>query len=338
MSRRLFQQDGFSLIEFMVAMVLGLIIIAGAVSTYIASKNSLIEGEQVAAISENGRFALQLLSQSARHIGFFGGASAADIRLDSNLGALATANPVCTGDAAAYDLSTPFFVTRTTSANALSCITDAEVDTDVLVIKGARPSPLYDEDPEDASAVPDGDIDFPPGAWSTESVYIIANSESGILLDGADTKPDVSEGSEFALAQAWPYHLEVYYIRNGVSGPTLSRKVLGWSGAAMEIQTEDLVQGVENMRFQFGYDTSGDGQVDTIGDFAQVDADDAWEQVISMQVFLLVRNEVPDPDYTDAKTYQLGDAPVTPADSFRRLLMHSEITLRNPRLVLRGGS
>ena len=57
----------------MVAMVLGVIVIGGAISVYLASKRSLTEVEQVATLSENGRFALQLLGYSARHIGFYGG-------------------------------------------------------------------------------------------------------------------------------------------------------------------------------------------------------------------------------------------------------------------------
>ena len=67
---------GFSLVEFMVAMVLGLIIIGGAISVYLASKNSLTEVEQVAAVSENGRFALQVLNYATKNVGFFGGAKA----------------------------------------------------------------------------------------------------------------------------------------------------------------------------------------------------------------------------------------------------------------------
>ena len=106
----------------------------------------------------------------------------------------------------------------------------------------------------------------------------------------------------------------------------------------MEIQTEDLVQGVEDMRFLFGYDTSNDGQVDTIANAAQVETDNAWAQVIGIQAFLLVRSDTPDPDYTNAKTYQMPGGAVTPNDNFRRLLLHGDITLRNPRLMLRGGA
>ena len=214
---------GFSLVELMVGMVLGVIVIGGAISVYLASKRSLTEVEQVATLSENGRFALQLLGYSARHIGFYGGANPRDIR-SGGMGAVAGD---CTGDAAVYDTDHSFFAIRATSAEVIGCITDAIPATDVLVIKGVGNRPLYDANSEDPTAPRDGVISFPAGEWSAQQAYVIANSESGMLLDGADAPPDVGEGSEFALAVAWPYRLQIYYIRDGAT-PTLSRKILAW--------------------------------------------------------------------------------------------------------------
>ena len=338
LSRRHQTAKGFSLVELMVAMVLGFIIIGGAISVYLASKRSLTEVEQVATLSENGRFALQLLGYSVRHIGFYGGANPRDIRSDG-MGAVAGD---CTGDAAAYDADHSFFAIRATSAVVAGCITDVMPDTDILVIKGVGTRPLYDANPEDPTAPRDGVISFPAGQWNSQQTYVIANSESGMLLDGADTPPDVGEGSEFALAVAWPYRLQIYYIRDGAT-PTLSRKILAWDAEteSMSIQTEDLVQGVENMRFRFGYDSNDDGEVDTL---AYLDDITAWNQVTSLQVFLLLASDVVDPSYMNEKTYQLGDIAVDKEYlelygrpvNLRRILLHSDMTLRNPRLVLRG--
>ena len=322
---------GFSLVELMVAMVLGFIVVGGAISVYLASKRSLTEVEEVASLSENGRFALQLLSYSARQIGFYGGANSGDIRPDG----MGVVIGDCTGAAAAYDTDNSFFAIRATSAVVAGCITDAMPETDILVIKGVGTSPLYDADPEDPSAVRDGIISFPPGQWSTQQTYVIANTESGMLVDGGNVPPDVGEGAELALAIAWPYRLQIYYIRDGAT-PTLSRKVLGWDAEAesMSIQTADLVHGAENMRFRFGYDSNDDGGVDTL---AYLEDITAWNQVTSLQVFLLLASDVVDPSYTNDKTYQLGDIAVSPGDSVRRILLHSDITLRNPRLTLREG-
>ncbi len=326
---------GFSLIEFMIAMVLGLIIISGATSVYLASKNSLIESEQFASVSENGRFALQILNYAARHAAFFGSAAPADIRKDASLGAV---SGDCDDPASAYNTSATFFAVRATSADVLGCIDDAMPNTDVLVLKNVRAQPLYDANPDDPNALRDGVISFPAGGWDAESVYVVANSEAGLIVDGADAKPDVYEGSELALGVAWPYRIQIFYIRNSVAGPVLSRKVLGWNGTAMAMESENLVQGVENMRFLFGFDSNNDGDVDSINSLAAVDAANAWDRVISMQAFILLRSQETDPGYINEKTYRLGDITLAPADDIRRLMMQTEITLRNPRLVLRGGA
>lgn len=330
---------GFSLVELMIAMLLGLIVVGGASAIYLVSKRSLTETEQIAALSENGRFALQLISDSVRHIGFYGGANPADIRRDASLDAVADFD--CTGGAQAYDTEKSLFAVHTTSATVLGCIKDAVVDTDVLVIKGVAPSPLSDADPDDPDAERDGVIDFPPDAWSDQEVYVISNSESGILMDGADTQPGVEDGAEFARGAAWPYRLQIYYIRAHAGGTsTLSRKILAWDSAAggMSVQTQDLVQGVENIRYLFGYDTGNNGRVDTLASLTDVTSADAWSQVMSLQVFILLRSDLPDPNYNNEKTYQLGDLPITPADSVRRTLLQSDIVMRNPRLVLHGGA
>ena len=328
--------SGFSLIEFMVAMVLGLIIVGGAISVYLASKRSFTEVEQVASISDNGRFALQLITYSARHIGFFGGAAPADIDQDGSLGAV---TGDCSAPAAAYDTASAIVAVRASSASVLGCITDARPNTDVLIVKGVEPSPQYDADPDDPNAPRDGVISFPAGAWSNQETYLVTNSERGILLDGADTPPDVREGTAYALGVAWPYSLQIYYVRDaGI--PTLARKVLAWDTAtsSMSIQTQDLVPDVENLRFLFGFDSNNNGEVDTVGNLTAVTTANAWDSVSSMQAFILLRGDATDAAYDNNKTYQLGDTSITPGDNMRRILLHSEITLRNPRLVLRGGA
>lgn len=308
---------GFSVMELMVAMVLGFIVIGGAISVYLASKRSLTEVEQVATLSENGRFALQLLGYSIRHIGFYGGPNPdryCKVNPSEPCIPLQAPTGDCTGDAAAYDIGNSFFALRATSATVEGCITDAMPDTDVLVIKNVGSTPLY-------------------GGWSSQQTYVIAGRVSFKLLDGADMPLDIGDS-----AVAWPYQLQIYYIRDGAT-PTLSRKILAWDAVAgsMSIQTEDLVQGVENMRFRFGYDSNDDGEVDTLANVTDVSIADAWNQVTSLQVFLLLASDVIDPSYTNAKTYQVGDIAVSPGDSVRRILLHSDITLRNRRLVLRMG-
>ena len=348
---------GFSLIEFMIAILLGTILISGAVSVYLASKRSYVEVEQVGGLSENGQFALQILKDSMRHVGFYGPSRPGDFTQDTNLGAVSND---CTGIAAAYDLNNNFFLARTSGdpGAAFGCITDAVANTGVLVVKYLVPRPIYDSDPDDPNAPTNGVLDFPVALSATET-YAIVNSEYGLLLDGADsgTAPDVREGETFGRGVAWPYRFEIYYVRRVPLGsgvmPTLARKILSWNGTNMDVLTEDLVEGVELFYLRFGVTDPATGEVEgytsltdinAAGDIELFGTSRNWGQVDSIRISVLVRSASEDPLYTDSKTYNLGDVPITPSTdanypvNVRRLMMQSSISLRNPKLVIRGGA
>ena len=255
--------------------------------------------------------------------------------------------------ARAYDLRTYLLAeVADASGNAFGCVDDAVPGTDVLIVKHLEPDPIFDADPNDPTAIPNGVLDFPPPGLLPARTYVITTSETGILVDGADVPPPVGEGETYARGIAWPYSFQVFYVRlnadpNAAEPRTLTRKILRMVGSSMTIDQEDLVSGVEDMRIRFRYDSDNDGEVDRIGyaddpsgSIYDLDDDiDNWDLVGSMEVFLLLRSDE-DPDYVDEKTYTLGDRTVTPAGADQnrwRLLVDQYITLRNPNLVIHGG-
>ena len=135
---------------------------------------------------------------------------------------------------------------------------------------------------------------------------------------------------------------EGFYIRQVAPDPDtprmLSRRVLAYNTgtSAMEFTTEDLAEGVEDLQLLFGYDSTGNGEVDTYRDQAAIAGN--WPDVESVEVFMLVRSATRDVQYTDVKTYQLGAAgSVGPMnDNYRRLLSHTSVSLRNLKLMIRG--
>lgn len=66
------QQKGFTLVELMVAMTVGLFLTAGIISLFIGSKQSYRTTESLSRLQENGRFALDYLSREIRQVGFKG--------------------------------------------------------------------------------------------------------------------------------------------------------------------------------------------------------------------------------------------------------------------------
>ncbi len=321
---------GLSLIELLIGSFLGFLLIGAVIAVYQASKRSYVESEQVAALAENSRFAELTINHALRHVGFFGASQAIDIIQAPDLDLVVGD---CTGAGAAYDLDNVIFAVTNSDGTALGCIDDAVPDTDVLVVKRVRAQPYYDADPDDLLAARDGVISFPSGLRD-EHTYVIATHMSGLLFDGADTPPLVDDTGDYKDGIAWEYALEIYYIRDGVI-PQLSRKFLEWDGTDMTIGTENMVEGVEQMRLLFGYDSTDNGEIDTYTDAAGVTD---WGAVHSIEAFLLVRSAERDLQFEDTRTYTLAGDEYTPGGNFRRLVVHSRVSMRNPKLRIRGGA
>lgn len=64
------QQSGFSLIEMMIATVLGLMLTIGTASMYFSSQQSSMARSQYTAIEDNGRSALEVLTKIIEHTGY----------------------------------------------------------------------------------------------------------------------------------------------------------------------------------------------------------------------------------------------------------------------------
>jgi len=350
----LHRSAGFSLVELMISVVLGLLLIAGAAAAYLSSKRSYTEVEEYSTLTENAHFAELIMADALLHAGFFGEVTAEKLTLGDELidvvgdcGDLNRLDPTLSEPGAAYNFSQYLFgvTVPEDSATAMDCIDDAVPETDVLVIKRAVPRPLSDG--ERVDGVRDGTIDVPDGLQD-DTTYIMSNNVMGIVFDGGGTPPNILDGGDVPGGVAWPYLFEAYYIRDEDPDdpdniPVLARKVLSWNGAEMEVITENLVDGVEDLRLRLGFDSNDDDEVDQYVDVDDITVARDWNEVGAVEVYLLVRSTTPDPEFTDTKTYNLGgDNDVTPTGDperyppqFRRLLVSTQASLRNPKLVLR---
>jgi type IV pilus assembly protein PilW len=124
------------------------------------------------------------------------------------------------------------------------------------------------------------------------------------------------------------YYVHIYYISTdngaGVSVPTL--KQIEMDGGAWV--TTPLVEGIEELKFEYGVDTNTDGAPDSYVATPASLAD--WTNVVAVQVHLLARNLETSPGYTDTKTYTLGSTTFTPSDGYRRHVYSSLVRLNNP--------
>jgi type IV pilus assembly protein PilW len=64
------QQTGLSLIEMMIAMVLGILLSVGTATVYFSSQRASLAQSQYLALEDNGRSALEILTQIIEHTGY----------------------------------------------------------------------------------------------------------------------------------------------------------------------------------------------------------------------------------------------------------------------------
>ena len=309
--------SGFSFVEMMIALLIGTILTVAVIQLFVASNSSYKEANRSSRLQENARFAMHALKQDLNMVKFFGEVRAYNISDDGSLGNVSND---CSGDAVAYDYNTPLAATQSDgSGNAYGCITDAVPGTGVLVIKHARALPL--------------------ATGSVESIkpYLLSNQDMGILSDGAETPPT----DEVPGGRAWEYQVHAYYIRKDSDPdepPSLSRKTLQWNGSAMAMQTQEVVSGIEEMRLLFGVDSGSDGSLDSFFEAQDINSSTTfdWDDVGAVQVYLLVRSDEEDHDFTDTRTYNLGagSAVTRPGDHYHRTVIHTTISLRNPRFII----
>lgn len=335
-------QQGFSLVELMVAMAISLLLLGGVIAIFVSSRSSYETTDSLSRIQENGRFALDTIIGDIRAAGF-GGCARAPKYVGTSL-------------ASATDLKWNFmdapvrgfqFVSAGSYSPAITStdIPSAAVSSDVLVIRRPEPEsqPLrlqadmasstadFTVPNTTSSGLDANDIAL---AYSCEAqAYFQVRTFSGGTIThavggGSSTAPgNASADVNYTFrtnAEIVPMQTIIYYIRASSTGPAGATSLWRRIGANTP---EELVEGVEQMQLRFGVDTNGDEVVD--GNYVTANSVADWNDVRSVEVALLVRsiNEYGD---QDQEAYQLLDVTVAAANDRRmREVFMATASLRN---------
>ena len=66
------KQQGFSIIEIMIALVIGMVLLGGAVSIFISNNSVYRLESELSRMQESGRFLIDIMSKEIRMAGFSG--------------------------------------------------------------------------------------------------------------------------------------------------------------------------------------------------------------------------------------------------------------------------
>ena len=321
------QSYGFSLIELMVAMVVGLIIVSGAFSLHTGSRKTQAVNEMQMDMVADARFAIDMIAYDLRHAGMWGGTNKDGLIECKSSDALCTATSggetpaplTIGGDCVAgwySNISQPVFATDNTAGNPYPvCIPASEgylAGTDVLDIRYA-----------------DSNITLPANLQPNQ-VYVRSNFVNGRIFVGA-TQPVINSYDSSSLTQNHELHAYAYYVSNftDVAGdgiPSLRRVALV---NAPTLQNQTLISGVSDLQVQFGEDVDGDQVVDR---YVNPNAVTDWSAVYAAKIWLVMRSDLPQFGVDTAKSYRIAGAPAVTLgglDNFRYFMVSSVVNLRN---------
>jgi len=342
------RQGGFSLVELMVAVTIGLLIMVAVLQLFVDVSRTNTEMAKTNAQMENGRFAIQVIARDLQHGGFWDGfiPQFDDLTSKDIPGDYPTAVPDPCADFSTWDLAYRNAVlgipvqVYPASAVPAGCagLTDLQANTDILVVRHAATT---------ATASADFDADdvyFQPSFCSSSSYDYWLTRKAAFADFDWEKRGPTGCASPGVLADIRLYVNHIYYIRSwsvtaGDGIPTLMRAEFG--NGVMQASVP-LVDGIEGMIVELGIDNRSDtgAAVDYTAAVNWADPDnkdsptnrgdgapdefnrctssqpcgvDQLANVVAVKIYLLVRAPEASSGYTDGKSYTLGGSGVKDA-------------------------
>jgi prepilin-type N-terminal cleavage/methylation domain-containing protein len=321
------RQGGFSLVELMVALVIGALIAAGLISLFASSRQSFQVQSGDNYLQQNQRFASDRLGWALRMVDFWGGDSvgAGTVTVTPSAPAAITALGQCNGNWATaintattggggvygYDAASTFPFDTTCIGGSANYVPGSPV----LVVRYADPQPMA---PGPAIS------GFAPAESSTISgnpreVFVLSTPAGSAQLF-AGTPPSTS--TTMLHRYAYVYHVDMYYLQpcdvypgsgstctatadGGIPLPTLMRLSLQSNG---KFSAQPVVDGIEQIGFEYGVvtDPTGAQMTPTYETAKQVTNAGLWSKVVSVRVSLVAVNPARDLKIPHVPTITVG--------------------------------
>lgn len=320
---------GFSLVELMVSITIGLFLLLGLATLLLNSTSTHTEMQKSSAQIENGRYATQLLSEDIRLAGYYGEYSPTGYNVPEKPCAAAV-TPV------APNMPSPIGYDLTSTGTDFSCMTNLQSGTGVLVLRRVQTVTATADAVNTYLQVSQCNSD----ATTTLFKFGTVASTGGFNL----RKIDCVSTNPAALRK---FVVHIYYISScNVCAPTAdgipTLKMVEYVDGAAQTPVA-LVEGIEDMQLDYGIDASNDGSpdsyvadTDTTSTTRLVGTPTNWANVMAVRINLLARNITPTNGYDDSKTYALGLAkptytvPTGVARTYKRHAYSTLVRVENP--------
>lgn len=364
-------QNGFSLVELMISIVIGLVLLLGAVALMVSSKQNYVIQDDLARIQENARFAVDMITTDLKVAGYMGCVN----DMTPGPGGPINNRLTAAGTGALLDFvrSIEGFQGSNDPAAAPGITTWLPTNTAVANLGGgADGNPVNNSDAITIRHI-GGTAEQPTAAMAAVTdPIVIANTTLGLQAGELAaisncTTTDIFQVSGLAGGiQHAASGLNTTDVFNGaygvdanVSRATAVRYYVGSlpagdpAGTALfrllnnDPNPQRLVDGVEMMQITYGVDSTGDGLPNC---FAAAGAScngvtldttaNNWNNVVSVRVALLLASPDLVASDVDNNTYQVNDVAVPPCgaqpchaqDRRRRKVVSTTVLVRNDSL------
>jgi type IV pilus assembly protein PilW len=327
---------GFSLVELMVSITIGLFLLLGLATLLLNSTSTHTEMQKSSAQIENGRYATQLLTEDIRLAGYYGEYSPTGYNVPEKPCAAAV-TPV------APNMPSPIGYDLTATGTDFSCMTNRQAGTGVLVLRRvqtvtATVNPITTVTGATYLQVSQCNSD----SSTTPFKFLVADATPA----GEFTLRTIACDSTIPAALR-KFVVHIYYISScNVCTPTSdgipTLKMVEYVDGAAQAPVA-LVEGIEDMQLDYGIDASNDGSpdsyvadMDTTSTQRLVGTPANWANVMAVRINLLARNITPTKGYDDSKTYALGLAkptytvPTGVARTYKRHAYSTLVRVENP--------
>jgi type IV pilus assembly protein PilW len=326
------KSSGFTVVEVMIAIVVGMLLLGIIISIFSNNKRAFQQNNQMIELQNYINFSMSILSEELTNVGFYGsilykdtvnisGITVTNDCVGSNVGTSGV--DLITNPAGAVQLGMPLWGRQATAASEASCIANAKIGTDYIVLKAVSGETTDDD------------------ALGNE-IYLRTGKDLGEIFIGPNDTATIANSSNMN----WQYQNHIFYI---TSAYQLVRKTLirdsdtnlVWEDQVLVGTGIDGEAGIEDMQVLYGVDDDADGIANYFVDASAISVTpiNLWYQVVAVKIYILGRS-AKEASYTDAKDYKLGDKTVTASsleDNYHRKVFTTTVLLRNNWYLVKGG-
>jgi type IV pilus assembly protein PilW len=312
---------GVTLIELMVGLTLGMLISVAALKLFGDATTSGKNIQRASIQIENGRYAGELLREDLQLAGFFG-------EISTSGAAYTAGNPCETAPTGfvADPLGLPAPIRGLRAAEIVPCLANRRDGTDAIVARRLE-----------VDWVNPASLTGANNSFHVQYSFCDADPANAPLIVGRSAATFALRDRACAAANGVrAYVSRIYFVANcsrcgSDSIPTLKRLDLVGTN---HVETA-LVEGIETMRIEYGFDTDGNGSADVYRtSLAAAGAESRWENVVTLKLHFIVRSPeiVLGAKLASAQAFRLGGTELieTPNDGYARRAYSTTIHLVNP--------